>query len=111
MRYWKMKRGQVMDWLSSLQTIPVAGAIFGVVFLLFTTFANGWKEKREGKKLGVDQERRRQEAAAAKKDREIMERAKDVEKTTDAVRDTGNYSDDRVRDDEASPLPGYHYRD
>jgi hypothetical protein len=106
-----MKRGQVMDWLSSLQTIPVAGAIFGFVFLLFTTFANGWKEKREGKKLGVDQERRRQEAASAKKDREIIERANDVKETSDAVRDTGDYSDERLPDETAAKLPDYHYRD
>lgn len=100
-----------MDWASSLQSLPVVGAIFGVAFVLLSGLANGWKEKREGKKLGVEQERKRQEAASAKKNQEITERAKHVEDTSDAVRDTGYYSDNRVHDNAADPIPGYHYRD
>jgi hypothetical protein len=100
-----------MDWASSLQSLPVVGAIFGVAFILLSGLANGWKEKREGKKLGVEQERKRQAAASAKKDQEIKERAKHVEDTSDAVRDTGDYGDDSMRDNAADPIPAYHYRD
>lgn len=99
-----------MEWLNSLQSVPVIGVLFAFVFLFLTSFANGWKEKREGKKLGIEQERQRQEAAAAAKDQAIIERSEHVKDTADAVRDPSNYGDERMRD-EADPLPGYHYRD
>jgi len=100
-----------MEWAASLQSLPVLGALFGVVFLLLSGFLNGFKEKREGKKLGIEQQRQRNATASAKKDREIIERANYVKETSDAVRDTGDYSDERLPDETAAKLPDYHYRD
>lgn len=99
-----------MDWIAALQNIPVAGIFVALGMVAFTTLFNGWKERREGKAEGIRQERERQAAAAAEKDRAIRERAENVEDLADTVRDRGDYNDDRVPDGGAT-LPGYHYRD
>ena len=100
-----------MNWVESLQNVPVAGVLIAFLMVGLTSFFNGWKERREGKAEGVRQERARQERATAEKDRAILERAEDVKETADAVRDRGTYNDDRVPDGGGAMLPQYHYRD
>lgn len=95
--------------IDALQNVPVVGVLIALAMVAFTTLFNGWKERREGKAEGIRQERARQDAAAAEKDRAILERAENVEDLADTVRDRGDYNDDRVRDGGAT-LPPYHYR-
>lgn len=100
-----------MDWLSALQNVPVVGAGIALAFLLITTFANGWKERREGKREGIEQSDRRHAQASAEKDRAIQKGSDNVKDVADRVRDRGDYNDERLPDGEGAALPGYHYRD
>ena len=97
--------------IEALQNIPVAGVLIALGMVAFTTLFNGWKERREGKAEGIRQERARQEAATAEKDRAILERAENVEELADTVRNRGDYNDDRLPDGTGARLPEYHYRD
>lgn len=97
--------------IEALQNVPLLGVLVALFMVAGTTLFNGWKERREGKAEGIRQERARQQSATAKKDRAILERAKNVEDLADTVRDRRDYSDDRLRDGTGARLPDYHYRD
>ena len=99
--------------LSAVQQIPLAGALIMTVIALTAAMANGWKEKQEGKRLGREQEARRNAAANAEVTADLKERAKDEQEQARRVRariDSGS-DGDGVSGEAGGPLSDWDYRD
>lgn len=99
------------EFLATAQNFPMVGALVAGVMALLFYLGNGLKEKREGRREGIQEERTRQAEASAKVEREIRETSRDAEATSDSVRAGSDYSDRRVREPARADTNDWLYRD